>query len=139
MLGSALAYIGFVLMVYTPIVLLVRIESVSSRQVNFSFFKTMQGEAPEAVIKTTRHLANMFEFPVIFYALVLVVEVLQADDWWFSLLGWVYVVFRIAHCAVHVTYNKVRHRLALFAASHITLVAIFAKVCIAFVNKRMAL
>jgi len=34
-------------------------------------------------------------------------------------LAWVYVALRIAHSLVHVSYNKVMHRLALFAISNV--------------------
>jgi hypothetical protein len=37
-------------------------------------------------------------------------------------LAWLYVGLRGAHSAIHVTYNRVRHRLIAYALSNIVLV-----------------
>jgi hypothetical protein len=41
-------------------------------------------------------------------------------------LAWVYVAFRFAHSYVHLTYNRVFHRLAMFAGAYLTLIALWA-------------
>ena len=39
--------------------------------------------------------------------------------------AWAYVGLRIAHSAIHVTYNRVRDRLVAFAASNVVLVMLW--------------
>jgi hypothetical protein len=40
-------------------------------------------------------------------------------------LAWAYVALRIVHSAIHLTYNKVLHRLGVFALSNVVLVALW--------------
>jgi len=42
-------------------------------------------------------------------------------------LAWGYVALRIAHSAIHLTYNNVFHRLSAFAASNVLLVALWVR------------
>ena len=37
-------------------------------------------------------------------------------------VAWLYVALRLVHSAIHLTYNKVRHRLIPFATSNVVLV-----------------
>lgn len=47
-------------------------------------------------------------------------------------LAWLYVGLRIAHSAIHVTYNRVRHRLVAFALSNVVLVMFWTNLVRAF-------
>ena len=47
-------------------------------------------------------------------------------------LAWTYVGLRIAHSAIHVTYNRVRDRLAAFAASNVALIMLWTNLLRAF-------
>ncbi|HVP08657.1 MAG TPA: hypothetical protein VMT02_03970 [Burkholderiales bacterium] len=40
-------------------------------------------------------------------------------------LAWSYVALRLVQSAIHLTYNRVRHRLAAFAASNVVLVMLW--------------
>ena len=66
-----------------------------------------------ARVKDTRaadNFRNLFELPVLFY-LALVVAALTAQVTAATLgLAWAFVALRIAHSAIHCTYNKVMHR-----------------------------
>jgi hypothetical protein len=53
---------------------------------------------------------NLFELPVLFYlALVVAADSAQVNVLTLG-LAWLFVLLRIAHSAIHVTYNKVMHR-----------------------------
>jgi hypothetical protein len=53
---------------------------------------------------------NLFELPVLFYlALVVAVQTAQVSTITLT-LAWLFVVLRVAHSAIHCTYNKVIHR-----------------------------
>lgn len=47
-------------------------------------------------------------------------------------LAWTYVGLRTAHSAIHVTYNRVRDRLAAFAASNVVLIVLWTNLLRAF-------
>jgi hypothetical protein len=42
-----------------------------------------------------------------------------------SVLAWVYVALRVMHSLVHISYNDVLHRLALFFCSNLALVSLW--------------
>lgn len=69
---------------------------------------------PARVAPIGDHYQNLFELPVLFYALVAVVLVLDAasavDVW----LAWGFVAARLVHMLIHVTYNNVVHRFTAF-------------------------
>lgn len=86
---------------------------------------------PPEVRIPNRNLMNLLELPVLFYAVCLVAYVTSLADHWTVRLAWVYVALRIAHSVVHLSYNKVMHRLAFFALSNFVLVAIWARLLLA--------
>ncbi len=61
---------------------------------------------------------NLFEMPVIFYALTAFITTLGIPDTLYVNLAWTFVGLRGLQASVHCTYNKVMHRfLAYFASS----------------------
>lgn len=67
------------------------------------------------------NLKNLFELPVLFYvaAIVLFVthNVTQAMLW----LCWLFVLGRVVHSLIHITYNKVIHRFSVYVFSSVVL------------------
>jgi len=86
---------------------------------------------PPEVRIPNRNLMNLLELPVLFYAVSLTAYVTAHGDLWAVRLAWVYVALRVAHSLVHLTYNKVMHRLAFFALSNFVLVTIWARLLLA--------
>ena len=108
------------------LVLFTRISSVKNGIVTMEYYQIFQGgEPPDAVIKTTRHLANLFEAPVLFYLICVLIIVLQIQSTLLVQLAWGYVVVRILHSLIHLSYNKVEHRLGLFLMSQVILVVMW--------------
>ena len=60
---------------------------------------------------------NLFETPVLYYALVAIALGLDHVPAWLSLGAWVYVGLRVLHSLIHCTYNTVYHRFAVFLLS----------------------
>ena len=65
---------------------------------------------PEAVNWPAHNFRNLFELPVIFYALCIYLYVTGNVDAIYVVSGWVFLGFRVAHSAVHCTVNNVRLR-----------------------------
>lgn len=73
--------------------------------------------SPPAVSNPSDNLKNLFEIPVIFYALALVLFVTGQVDAVYVGAAWVFVVFRALHSAVHCTINVVMVRFNLYLVS----------------------
>ena len=86
------------------------------------------GESPEVPADVTlvnRNLMNLLEMPVLFYTVILALYVTRQVAPGAIVLAWIYVALRLVHSSVHLTYNKVRHRLIPFALSNFVLVALW--------------
>lgn len=66
---------------------------------------------------------NLFELPVIFYALCLGLMVTGLVDQIQVWLAWLFVVSRVAHSLVQCTYNKVMTRMRIYLLGYFTLMA----------------
>ncbi len=73
--------------------------------------------SPAAVNNPSDNLKNLFELPVIFYALVLYLFVTKHVDTVYVLAAWIFVVFRVLHSAVHCTFNLIMLRFYLYLAA----------------------
>src|SRR5262252_1342423 len=63
--------------------------------------------SPPEVSNPSDNLKNLFEIPVLFYALVLYLFVTRQVDATYVVAAWVFVAFRVLHSAVHCTVNIV--------------------------------
>jgi hypothetical protein len=84
--------------------------------------------SPPAVSNPSDNLKNLFEIPVVFYALALYLFATQQVDTVYVNAAWIFVAFRVLHSAVHCTFNLVmlRFYLYLFATLAVWFIAIRA-------------
>jgi hypothetical protein len=61
--------------------------------------------SPAAVSNPSDNLKNLFEIPVIFYALALYLFVTATVDATYVGAAWVFAMFRVLHSAVQCTFN----------------------------------
>ena len=73
--------------------------------------------SPPEVANPSDNLKNLFEIPVLFYALALYLFVMQQVDTVYVTAAWVFVVFRALHSAVHCTFNLIMLRFYLYLIS----------------------
>jgi hypothetical protein len=109
-----------------------RLRSIREGHTPVSYFRTFQGslEPPEFVAKPTRHFANLFEVPTLFYAGCLTAMVAGDTGPWAVGLAWGYVAARAVHAAIHLGSNRVRYRLRAYAASWLFLLALWIHVAV---------
>lgn len=117
-------YPMFAMVVLTFIVLIstatLRIRSVLLRQVSIKYYRVMDGyQAPIQVTQFGRQLSNLFEMPVLFYAAGLAYLMLGLNSQGPLVCAWLFVVARLLHAAVHVTYNNPLHRVIVFMAGNL--------------------
>ena len=73
---------------------------------------------------------NLFELPVLFYlAIVVAAETHQVTLLTLS-LAWLFVLLRVAHSAIHCTYNKVYHRFYVYFCGGVALWTLWAALAI---------
>ena len=83
---------------------------------------------PPEVSIPNRNMMNLLELPLLFYVACLTLFVTHTVDVVALNLAWVYFALRAGHSFVHLTYNKVMHRLAFFALSSFVLTAIWLRI-----------
>ena len=82
---------------------------------------------PGDVAIPNRNLMNLLEMPVLFYAACITFYVTKTVDATALFLAWLYFALRVGHSVVHLTYNRVLHRLAVYAASNVVLAVIWVR------------
>lgn len=125
-----------VLVFWTFIVLLLipraRFKAARARRVTAADFALGESEnVPPEVRLPNRNFMNLLEMPVLFYVACITVYALGKVDAWAVGLAWGYVALRVAHSLVHLTYNNVFHRLRVYAASVMVLMALWVRIALA--------
>jgi hypothetical protein len=72
-------------------------------------------------VQSADHFRNLFEMPVLFYALCAFLAITRLTTLLLLACAWGYVALRAAHTYVHLTSNKVVRRFQVFVASTIVL------------------
>jgi len=110
-----------------------RLTAIRQRAYPLRYFKLMHrpegADYPEAAEAASRNLINLFELPVLFYALVPLLVLSGKEDPVALASLWAFVGFRVLHTAVHVTINRLPLRFSLHLAANLALLA--AWVCFA--------
>ena len=119
----ALAALTFAVLLLIPFR---RFRAGIAGQVSYDDFKYGESEqVPPQVALPNRNMMNLLELPVLFYVACLTYFATDRVDDWALQLSWTYVGLRIAHSTIHLTYNRVRHRLVAFAASNVVLIMLW--------------
>src|SRR5262245_9860770 len=87
--------------------------------------------SPAAVSNPSDNLKNLFEVPVLFYALVLYLFVTHQVDGIYVTAGWIFVAFRALHSAVHCTFNLVMLRFYLYLVATLAIWFMLARATLA--------
>lgn len=82
---------------------------------------------PEKTRLPNRNYMNLLELPVLFYAACITFYATNTADHAAVVIAWVYVGLRVLHSIVHLSYNHVFHRLAVFATSNFVLGGLWLK------------
>ncbi len=113
------------------LVLYARVKQVNAGSLKIGFFELYDGTgAPPDITKTTRHLSNLFEMPTLFYVACLTALLLKLDSALLIYLAWGYVICRGIHAFIHLTYNKVYHRLTAFMLSNVMVITMWVIIII---------
>jgi hypothetical protein len=101
-----------------------RLISAKKGLVDRRYFKLFTGYSPpDNIVKLGRNFSNLLEVPILFYVVGIILLVLDINNQLMQNFAWTFVVLRIIHSIIHVTYNKPIHRfLAFLLSSSIVLI-----------------
>ncbi len=95
-----------------------RFAAVRKQEVDVAFYKAYpDGGEPESLRVISRHFSNLFEMPVLFYAVVLMIYVTHHVSTFLVVCAWLYVALRYLHSAIHLGSNNVVARFSAYFAS----------------------
>ena len=114
----------FVLVLWTSAVFLVlafgRVKYTKNPQ-DAAHSKDLKGTMPDWVERAADNYNHLFEQPVAFYALTLCIAVINNFDSFVVQLAWAFVVLRIMHSLVQLTFNLVLVRFFIFVLGWLVL------------------
>ena len=107
---------------------IVRVGEIRARRISPQQLASRAGAA-SALTQTgpADNLMNLFEMPVLFYLVIVLLYALRLGDALYLWLASGFVVLRYAHSFIHVTYNNVMHRFPAYVGSGIVLWAIWIR------------
>ena len=109
----------------------VNLGAARNRVVKVKYFKLYRGEdVPDYMLAAADHYKNLFEQPVLFYVVCILLYVTKQLDTLDLALAWSYVGFRVIHSTIRATSNIVPYRFAAFAVSSAILLSLWVKLMV---------
>ena len=127
-LWPMLAYVAWVVLLYAWLTY-ARWVAVKRGEVDYSSFE-FNREEPPAVARIRLNLANQFEWPVVFYALVVLLIALGKVTMFDVAAAWVFVAGRVIHTLVQTLTDNVGLRGNVFTINFLAVVALAAHVAL---------
>lgn len=108
-----------------------RFKAVRQHGLSPAYFRLNQGgELPEDLIRASRHYANLYEVPILFYTVCLTLLSTQQVDTPYLVLAWSFVLARYVHAFIHITYNNLKHRRRIFLIGIVLLLIIWIRLLV---------
>lgn len=109
-----------------------RISSMQSMKINAEKLKHRKGKEilGDDINAPSENLQNLFELPVLFYAVCITLFVTQKVDPLYLNLAYAFVVFRVFHSLIHCSYNQVMHRFGVYMLSSVALFTMIIRLSI---------
>jgi len=118
-LGMMLLTLAVWLTMYTR-----RLSYLARNKIDYRTINTRDkaaGVVPEEISYASDNLKNLFEFPMLFYAICIYLYVSDSVDTLYLVAAWWFFLFRIVHSFIHCTSNVVPHRFGTYMISAIGL------------------
>lgn len=110
------------------LILVTRVGDLAFGSGTAKFYEDYAGAGgPPLVQRTTSQLANLFEFPVLFLALICLLVSVNMTDQLLQAGAWIFVGGRWIHALVHLFANKLWLRTPVFMASNLVLLAMWGR------------
>lgn len=103
-----------------------RFSAIRRGEIDGRYFRLYKDyEEPEYLRVISRHVINLYEAPILFYAISIIAYVTETVSTLILALAWTYVALRYAHSYIHLTSNRVVHRFRIFATSQLLLMILW--------------
>ena len=89
---------------------------------------------PESVNRPSNNLKNLFELPVVFYALCLYLYVTGNVDATYVASAWLFLGLRVVHSAIHCTVNVVMLRFTVYMLGALVLWFMVLRAAVEFIK-----
>lgn len=90
-------------------------------QTYYELFRESDDQEPDVVRAVSRNYHNLLELPILFYAGCLLAYAADLVSQPLVTLAWVFVALRVVHTVIHVTYNRLWHRMTVFVTGYAVL------------------
>ena len=97
------------------------VKSVKKGEVHIKQYRIYDGEFPPILNSIRQHYKNMFEMPILFYLLAVLLLIQGNTTNLDIIFAWGFVVFRILHSISRIPNRDVNLRFGLFAGSFLML------------------
>ncbi len=113
-----------------------RFKAIRSKKVDVRYFKTYKNEyeVPVDVQTASRHYINLFELPILFYALIPFILLYGKQDSITVILSWIFVAARYMHAGIHMFGNKLMWRGGIFGIGVFTLLILWVRFFLQMLN-----
>lgn len=111
-LAALLAQVILTIVVYVVLVR-ARYAAVRRGEARVSQYVVVKDE-PDWLARITRNVANQYELPVLFYALVLMLVAINRVTMFDVIIAWAFVAVRLAHAVIHIRTSDVMLRMRVF-------------------------
>ena len=108
-----------------------RYGAVRRGEIDGRFYRLYRDDdEPEHLRVLTRHVINLYEAPILFYAISIIAFVTETVSALILTLAWAYVALRFLHSYIHLSSNRVINRFRVFVTSQLTLMALWVVVLV---------
>ena len=136
-----LACLGMVLLSFAvgARLLFVRVTEARQKRIHPQAMSTsVQMAAKLQNVQAADNFRNLFETPVLFYALVGIAIGSGHTPGWLAAGCWLYLALRVLHSGIHCTYNRVLHRFIAFGAGFALLVGLWVAFAMGLLGRTAA-
>lgn len=132
MVWALVAQVGLVAIVWVRMYV-TRIGEMKARRISPQSVSTsVKAAGAFQDVSPADNFRNLFEVPVLFFAICLLLLLTGLTDTLQATLAWVYVGLRTLHSFIHLTYNRVKHRFLAYSASTVCVFLMWAVFAVSF-------
>ncbi len=92
-----------------------------NNNIKSEWFRLYKGDLPDSAIIVREHYKNLFELPIFFFLLCIILYLLDRVELIDVILAWIFVFFKILHSFVRLTTNNTRKRAYSFTICYFAL------------------
>lgn len=105
----------------------IRITAMRRGEIDPQYFKLNTGVVGDKPAQAANNFRNLFELPVLFYVLVVLMLIMDDVDTTQLVLAWVFVISRYLHSLIHLSYNNVTHRFLAYVVGLLVLLIMWLR------------